>query len=184
MMESSTVKLPSGNRLRNLLVAIAVIVLTTAIFFGVTIERSSVSLDAIAKAAMPLDAALANQKPTVMEFYADWCTSCQAMAPDNKALQDQYGDRVNFVMLNVDNNKWLPEVSRFKVDGIPHFVFLAQDNAVIGNAIGIMPKQILAENLDAMIATQPLPHNKLSGGQTSDFTAPRQADTTNPRSHG
>jgi len=174
----------SNNRLRNLLVSIAAIILTTAVFFGFSIQTSSVSLEAIAATAVPIDTALANTKPTVIEFYADWCTSCQSMAPDNKALQQQYGDRVNFVMLNVDNNKWLPEVTRFKVDGIPHFVFLDRGNQTIGNAIGTMPKQILAANIDAMIALQTLPYNKLDRGQTSEFAAPLPADATDPRSHG
>jgi thiol:disulfide interchange protein len=171
------------NYLRNLLVAIAAIVLTVTLFFSLRIQNSEASLGAVAKAAMPLELALANPQPTVMEFYADWCTSCQSMAADNLALQKQYAGRINFVMLNVDNSKWLPEVDRFKVDGIPHFVFLGSDNAVSGTAIGAIPRNILTENLEAMLAMAPLPHIRLNSGETSPFNSPR-ADTSNPRDHG
>ena len=86
-------------------------------------QNSEASLKVVAQSAMPLEVALANPQPTVMEFYADWCNSCQSMAVDNLVLQKQYAGKINFVMLNVDNNKCLPEVDRFGVDGIPHFVF-------------------------------------------------------------
>ncbi len=169
--------------LRNLLVAIAAIILTVTLFFSFQIQKSGVSLKEVAAAAMPLDTALANTQPTVMEFYADWCTSCQSMAADNLSLQKLYAHKINFAMLNVDNNKWLPEIDQFNVDGIPHFVFLAKDNAVLGNAIGMIPRNILVENLEAMINLQTLPHAKLVDGNTSVFSAPRPADTTNPLDH-
>jgi thioredoxin-like negative regulator of GroEL len=172
------------NYLRNLLVAIAAIVLTVTLFFSLRVQNSEASLTAVAKAAMPLELALANPQPTVMEFYADWCTSCQSMAADNLALQKQYAGKINFVMLNVDNSKWLPEVDRFKVDGIPHFVFLASDNSVSGTAIGAIPRNILTENLEAMLTMAPLPHIRLNSGETSPFNSPRPADTSNPRDHG
>ncbi|AFY73228.1 thiol-disulfide isomerase-like thioredoxin [Synechococcus sp. PCC 7502] len=174
----------SANYLRNLLVAIAAIGLTIALFFSLRVQSSEVSLKAVAQSSMPLDVALANPQPTVMEFYADWCSSCQSMAADNLSLQQQYSGKINFVMLNVDNNKWLPEIDRFQVDGIPHFVFLGADNKVLGTAIGAIPRNILTENLESMLASLPLPHIRLNSGETSPFSSPRPADTTNPRDHG
>jgi thiol-disulfide isomerase/thioredoxin len=171
------------NRLRNLLIAIAAIALAAALFFGLQTQKNGASLEAVAKAAIPLESALANKNPTVVEFYADWCTSCQSMAADNMALQKQYGSNVNFVMLNVDNNKWLPEITRFKVDGIPHFVFMNNGNMVIGNAIGVVPHAIMAENIDAMLDGKELPHNRLASDRISPFTGPMPADATQPKSH-
>jgi thiol:disulfide interchange protein len=173
----------SENRARNLLVALAAIALAAALFFGFQAQKSGASLTAVAQAAISLESALASNQPSIVEFYADWCTSCQSMAADNLALQKQYSGKVNFVMLNVDNTKWLPEVTRFKVDGIPHFVFLDRDNLTIGNAIGVVPHAIMAENLDAMIANKALPHNRLESDRISPFAGPLPADATQPRSH-
>jgi thiol-disulfide isomerase/thioredoxin len=123
-----------------------------------------------------------------MEFYANWCTSCQAMAKDLGELKQQYADSVNFVMLNVDNSKWLPEILNYRVDGIPHFVFLGQNGKAIAQTIGEQPRTVMQANLDALVAALPLPYTQ-AGGQVSAFDAPVSVPTPktpqdDPRSHG
>ena len=44
--------------------------------------------------------ALCNNKPTVVEFYADWCESCKELAPTVRALEFKYRDDINFVTIN------------------------------------------------------------------------------------
>jgi thiol:disulfide interchange protein len=167
--------IPSFNW-RNLIVALAAVLLAATLFFTTKQSQSNVSLEALAQSATEYEQAIANPKPTLIEFYADWCTSCQSMAADNLALQTKYRDRLNFVMLNVDNNKWLPEMERFNVDGIPHFVYLAEDNHTLGNTIGVLPKSIMASNLEAMLSNQPLPYTQTDltkpQGATSPLTSP------------
>lgn len=180
---------PAANRLRNLVVAIAAALLGVVMFLGLRAEPSANVLDELAKQSMPLDVAIANGKPTVIEFYADWCTSCQAMASDLRALKQNYGDRVNFSMLNVDNTKWLPEVLSYRVDGIPHFVFLNAQGQELAQAIGEQPRSILDANLLALTeGVDQLPYARVSQGQTSEFDAPMTASSdqgqTDPRSHG
>jgi thiol-disulfide isomerase/thioredoxin len=173
------------HRLRNMLIAVTAITLSVAIFFGSQVRDGAVSLAAQAKQSVALEVALGNQKPTLMEFYADWCTTCQAMAADLAEIKQKYADRVNFVMLNVDNEKWLPEVMRYRVDGIPHFVYFNDRGESIAEAIGEQPIAILEANLDASIANLPLPENG-SIGQTSNLeTKPNSSNSqSDPRSHG
>lgn len=182
----TTPQAPAGSRVRNLLIALVAIFLSTAIFLGLKTDSGPGLLAATAKESMPLETALTNGKPSLIEFYADWCTSCQAMAPEIKQLKQAYGDRVNFVMLNVDNSKWLPEVLQYRVDGIPHFVFSGQDGQALAEAIGEQPRSIMAANLVALIDQQVLPYATATG-QTSAFSAsssPTKASATDPRSHG
>lgn len=178
----------SGTRIRNFLIALVAIALGVALFFGVQTETGATSLDTQADNSTPLEVALANGKPTLMEFYANWCTSCQAMAKDLGELKQQYANSVNFVMLNVDNTKWLPEILNYRVDGIPHFVFLGQDGKAIAQTIGEQPHSVMQANLDALVATLPLPYIQ-SSGQVSNFDAPvsvptPKASQDDPRSHG
>lgn len=177
----------NGTRLRNFFIALVAIALAVALFFGLQTETGSMSLDSQAEQSTPLSVALNNGKPTLLEFYANWCTSCQAMAQDLAELKQQYGNTVNFAMLNVDNTKWLPEILNYRVDGIPHFVFLGQDGKAVAQAIGEQPHKVMEANLDALVAALPLPYIK-TNGQVSDFDAPvsvpSKTTQADPRSHG
>lgn len=178
---------PNGNNsVRNIVIAIAAVVLSVALFLGLQTETSSLSLESQVKRSTPLEVALTNNNPTITEFYADWCTSCQAMAADLAEIKQNYGDRVNFVMLNVDNTKWLPEMLRYRVDGIPHFVFMDSQGNAIAESIGEQPRSILEADLDALIANNPIPYSN-NRGQVSQFeTKVKVTDNSNsdPRSHG
>jgi thiol:disulfide interchange protein len=177
-------RVTTSTQIRNFLVVAVAIALSVVLFLGLRTQTQAVSLNALAARSTPLEVALTNGRPTLLEFYADWCTSCQSMAADVDQIQTQYSDRANFVMLNVDNTKWLPEILRYRVDGIPHFVFLNSQGTTIASAIGEQPRPILAANLDAMIAGQPLPY--IQAGQTSAFkpTLAPKSGGDDPRSHG
>ena len=108
------------------------------------------------------------------------------MAQDLAQLKQQYAESVNFVMLNVDSSKWLPEVLRYQVDGIPHFVFSNSKGDVVAQTVGEQPYEILDANLSALIANLPL-QEKGTRGQVSSFNTsvtPAKASSDDPRSHG
>lgn len=174
-----------GTKVRNLLIVLVAVALSVALFLGLRTNSSEVSLTALAEKSTPLEVAMSNGKPTLMEFYANWCGSCQAMAPDIARLEKEYSKSVNFVMLNVDNTKWLPEILQYRVDGIPHFVFSAKDGKAIAQTVGKQPYDIMSGNLEALIAETPLPYAQSNQGAISKFAAPvaPTANSDDPRLH-
>ncbi|MGB2925725.1 MAG: thioredoxin family protein [Limnothrix sp.] len=172
----------SEGKWKRFVISFVAIALALALVVGIKYQPPAVTLEAQAASAMPIETALSNGKPTLMEFYADWCTSCQAMAEDLREIKLEYGDRLNFVMLNVDNNKWLPEVLNYKVDGIPHFVFLESDGQAIAETIGEQPRKILTADIDALLAHTELPYTYTQGQVSKLNDAPAKAET-DPRSH-
>ncbi len=175
-----------GKQLRNLLIVVVATVLTVTVFLGFRTQATTVSLNELAEeSTVPLEMALANGKPSLVEFYANWCTSCQAMAKDLGELKDTYKEQLNFVMLNVDNSKWLPEMLHYRVDGIPHFVFLDAAGETVASVIGEQPRSIMAANVEALISGENLPYRQ-GRGQTSTVEANPLAPNSrpdDPRSH-
>ena len=173
-----------GKRLRNFLIAMVAIALSVSLFLGLRTETTSVSLAKLSNTSTPLEVALSNGKPSLVEFYADWCTVCQKMAPDMAQLEQQYVDKANFVMLNVDNSKWLPEMLKYRVDGIPHFVFLTKDAEGIAEAKGDIPRNIMASNVEALVIGSPLPYAQASGKTSKVSTPVAPTGQDDPLSHG
>jgi thiol-disulfide isomerase/thioredoxin len=108
------------------------------------------SLAALESAALPLDSALRNGHPTLVEFYAPWCEECRASVGPVSALEKKFGKQVNFVMLDVDNPLWQQEVEEYSVTGVPHFVFLDKQGQALAAAVGRVPGSILEANVAAM----------------------------------
>ncbi|PSB47613.1 thiol:disulfide interchange protein [Cyanosarcina cf. burmensis CCALA 770] len=177
-------ELTVGKRVRNLIVVLVAIALSVALFLGLRTQTGAVTLATLSDRSTPLEVALSNSKPTLMEFYADWCTVCQKMVPDIAQLEQEYAGKVNFVMLNVDNSKWLPEILKYRVDGIPHFVYLGKQGEAIAQAIGEQPRSIMASNLEALLNDAPLPYTSASG-QVSKYEAnvTPSSETDGPRLH-
>lgn len=57
------------------------------------------------KESPTLQEAFCSNKPTIIDFYADWCENCKAMAPTMRQLEYKYGNSVNFVAVDGSNPK-------------------------------------------------------------------------------
>eukprot|EP00898_Chlorokybus_atmophyticus_P001865 jgi/Chlat1/267/Chrsp1S03160 len=158
-----------------------------AAFATIRVLGGGPTLATLAASAVPFDVALQNGRPTVVEFYADWCEACKELAPEVYRVEKSWADKVNFVMLNIDNPKWTPEMDEYNVDGIPHFVFLNDQGKEAAEVVGKLPRSVLEANVEALATGETqLPYNRLAGRQSSLSSRPvvRQATSADPRAHG
>ena len=80
---------------------------------------------------------LKSDKPAVVDFWAEWCGPCRAIAPIIKDLAARYGDRVQIAKLDVDAN---PAVAgRFGIRAIPT-VLAFRGGQVVGQLQGARPR--------------------------------------------
>ena len=139
------------------------ILLVISLFFLRNGFKANVMLDQLAKNSLLPEQALSNGRPTVLEFYADWCEACKEMAPDMIEVKRQTSNKVDVVLLNVDNSRWFDLIDKYDVNGIPQLNFFDDKGEFKGFSLGVRKYSDLNEIFLALINNSELPSfSKLS----------------------
>ena len=83
--------------------------------------------------------------PVLVDFYADWCGPCKAMAPVVEELAEEYAGKVNVGKINVDNA--MDIATKYRIMSIPTFMVFKGSEAV-AKMIGMQDKRVLKEAMD------------------------------------
>ena len=160
---------------------ITAVIVSFALFKNIFFQ-SAYLLKSFGELSVEPEIAFKNNKPTFLEFYAEWCEVCKEMAPKVSAIKDEYEKDINFVFLNVDNQKWDNYIRKFDVNGIPQVNLFDREGNLKSTFIGKQEELAIREsisNLDRELDSQ----EEIFNNEFSEIKENNNYEIT-PRSHG
>ena len=98
---------------------------------------------------------LGSDVPVVVDFWAEWCAPCVALAHVLDQLADELSGQVRFVKVDVDRNRRTARA--YKINNLPALLFF--DRGIVrGSLFGVQPKSAIRE----AVASIDVPHGEQS----------------------
>ena len=168
--------------LKIMIVLIISIVIIAMLLFKNLFFKSTYLLKSFGELSVDPEIAFTNNKPTFLEFYAEWCEVCKEMAPQVSAFKDEYEKDINFVFLNVDNQKWGKYIQKFAVNGIPQVNLFDKQGNLISTFIGKQDEMKIRKSINNL-EKEEKPYEEIINAEFSTIQENKNNEV-NPRSHG
>ena len=181
-MQSETIEQLLNKNLKKIIVLLIIILITTLILSRNIFFQSTYLLKSFGELSVDPEVAFENNKPTFLEFYAEWCEVCKEMAPKISSLKEEYKKEINFVFLNVDNQKWDNYIRKFDVNGIPQVNLFDRNGNLVSTFIGKQEELKIRDSIDKL-------KNETKSNEdilNAEFSVIKENKNNNlkPRSHG
>jgi thioredoxin 1 len=90
-------------------------------------------------------------KPVLVDFFAEWCGPCKTMAPILKQVKDTVGNAVSIIKVDVDKNP--ATASQYQIQGVPTLI-LFKNGKILWRKSGVVSKQELIQQFNQYLQEQ------------------------------
>ena len=92
-----------------------------------------------------------SDKAVFVDFWATWCSPCSVVAPIVEELAKEYQGKVNFVKVDVDQNKEL--ASKYNIFSIPTLAIF-RNGQLVSQAAGAVSKESIRNYINKNTQTE------------------------------
>ncbi|MDQ3812423.1 MAG: thioredoxin [Armatimonadota bacterium] len=88
-------------------------------------------------------------QPVVVDFTAEWCPPCRALAPELDKAAAKFNDQVKVVKCDIDQNQEL--AMQYGVNSIPNLIFF-KDGQVVNQVVGFRNESQLSAKFEELLS--------------------------------
>ena len=94
------------------------------------------------------DTVIKSDRPVIVDFWAEWCGPCKALAPVLDEIASEVGENAKVVKVNVDEAGEIAQ--KYGIRGIPTLIFF-KEGEVKSTLVGNQPKAEILKNINDLV---------------------------------